>query len=335
MQVGSPSEEISIEDRRRADAAKFLEERAGRLPESIVRLGERAPHYLDVVLENFGAGVLLIEGVDHHLVLANQALAELLRIDLAALLAMTRPELVDRIAEQAEDPVAVQRILGTIPANAPYAADDRLVLANPRRVLHWRARPVPLETGVGQLCIYRDITPEVDAADRLTALATKDWLTSLANRRAGVEFLDREIARATREHSPMCVMLFDVDHFKRINDTYGHDVGDKVLRTLASVLSTASRKTDLAVRWGGEEFLSVLVNCTLENATTLARRFQEQLRATVIPPLSNAVTVSIGIASYREGDTLESLVARADAHLYEAKQGGRDRVHTDPTSPTS
>ncbi|MDR2033063.1 MAG: diguanylate cyclase [Helicobacteraceae bacterium] len=183
----------------------------------------------------------------------------------------------------------------------------------------------------GYIAIRHDISLQKELADTLQKLneATRqsqtDMLTGIMNRLKINELLNMEIDRAERYDQDLSVALLDIDHFKAVNDTYGHLVGDQTLKTLAQILTTRTRKTDFAARWGGEEFLLVLTNTQEE----WAMRKMNQLREIVeTHDFGSApkITISIGVASYHAGDTLESLVGRADVALYLAKEGGRNRV---------
>lgn len=164
----------------------------------------------------------------------------------------------------------------------------------------------------------------------LARLSTTDPVTGMRNRRYVAEFLTLEVLRATRYRTPLSVMLVDVDHFKRVNDVHGHRIGDAVLQVVADTLRGALRATDLAGRYGGEEFLVVLPQTGLAGAGMLAERVRGAIEATAIEvgastPLS--VTVSIGVAELGESArNAEQLVERADTALYAAKNGGRNRV---------
>jgi diguanylate cyclase (GGDEF)-like protein len=194
------------------------------------------------------------------------------------------------------------------------------------------------------LLAQRTATDEIDAMhnelagllNRLTdqnaelgRLATTDGLTGLANRRALFERLEQEAYRARRYGAPLSLILFDIDHFKRINDSWGHGAGDQVLREIARTTQEVLRKTDIAGRYGGEEFLVLLPGVDLEEATSLARRLNQQISQEVITSESGgsqAVTVSVGVAMLAPDESGEELIQRADRALYRAKRGGRNRV---------
>ncbi len=157
----------------------------------------------------------------------------------------------------------------------------------------------------------------------------KDPLTKLYNRRYLEETLNRECSRALRGEQPLCVLIMDIDHFKKVNDTYGHDGGDAVLVAFAKLLSTKIRKEDIACRLGGEEFILVLPAATLELATHRAQEICDAARSMKVKFQSQtlAVTVSVGVAAFPEhADAPDELIQKADQCLYKAKQSGRNQV---------
>jgi diguanylate cyclase (GGDEF)-like protein len=158
-----------------------------------------------------------------------------------------------------------------------------------------------------------------------------DGLTGIANRAAFDERLDKELAFAVRHESPLSIALFDVDHFKKINDTFGHPAGDEVLKGVAATLSRAVRTEDVVARYGGEEFVVVMRELDVGGARMLADRLRESVAAQTVTAGDQAIrlTVSAGVASLAccaPEVHKAALVARADARLYLAKQGGRNRV---------
>ncbi len=169
---------------------------------------------------------------------------------------------------------------------------------------------------------------------RLRRLAHTDALTGAYNR----QYLDQcfpELVRASHQHDkPLCVAMFDVDHFKRVNDDYGHDVGDLVLAEIAHRLRDASRKGDVLVRYGGEEFLLLLPGATVAKAAEIADRMRVKLASAplVLTPsdggkqISIDIRISAGVAQLLARETGEQLFKRADQALYSAKAGGRNRV---------
>jgi diguanylate cyclase (GGDEF)-like protein len=154
-----------------------------------------------------------------------------------------------------------------------------------------------------------------------------DALTCLPNRRQVIKQLQNEVFRAERYQSHLSVSMVDIDHFKRINDSYGHAVGDQVLFQLANVIQDNIRNPDTAGRYGGEEFLVVLPNTSLKEAVEQADRLCKRIRETDINiGKMIRMTVSVGVAEYKHGEeNWQKFLRRADLALYEAKNGGRDR----------
>jgi two-component system cell cycle response regulator len=170
---------------------------------------------------------------------------------------------------------------------------------------------------------------ELHEANRLlTHQALTDALTGLANRRHGFAELDRLVAAAQRHGRSLCVLMADLDHFKTLNDTYGHDAGDSCLREAARRLADAVRRDDLPIRWGGEEFVVLMPDAKADKAAEVA----ERIRSAVADPPFRAgldlihVTMSVGWGMRHDGEAGAELVARADAALYEAKRRGRNAV---------
>ncbi len=164
--------------------------------------------------------------------------------------------------------------------------------------------------------------------EQLKSLAYNDSLTGTWNRYCMEQAIDAEINAAGRHEMPLAVLLFDIDHFKYFNDTYGHDAGDEVLGTLSRVLQKDLRPTDNLGRWGGEEFLVLARDCDLAGGMQLAERLRQSAEALDLGKLGG-VTISIGVATWQHGDDLKALVARADQAMYRAKKGGRNRVEAE------
>jgi two-component system cell cycle response regulator len=170
-----------------------------------------------------------------------------------------------------------------------------------------------------------------DARDQLEVLAMQDSLTGLLNRRAIMEHAQAELQRAQRDGAPLSFIMLDVDHFKSVNDRYGHLVGDQVLRMIAGTLTSNKRGYDWAGRWGGEEFLLVIPGTTAGDAVAIAERLRAGVAAATLP-LANGeilqVYISIGVTNVSAcvGGALDALLQQADLALYRAKREGRNRV---------
>jgi len=187
---------------------------------------------------------------------------------------------------------------------------------------------VVLVSSVGFVFMSRD---RADENNRV--LAALDPLTGVANRRSLIAALDRDVARAQRMREPMALMMVDIDHFKDVNDQYGHPAGDRVLCSVVNVLRQRVRAQDLVGRYGGEEFMVLLPDTGLVGAEQLARELckaveESRCPADGVPGPGIAVTVSIGVFGGRleSGDSWDMLIAAADRALYQAKNNGRNRV---------
>jgi len=177
-----------------------------------------------------------------------------------------------------------------------------------------------------------------EAEALLHEMATTDELTVLANRRTGQERLLDELVRASRHRRPFSLLLLDLDNFKQVNDTQGHDAGDAVLKAVAKAVTALVRQTDLVARWGGEEFLVLLTETGLAGAKATGERIRQAIASMPIIFEGHAlqVTVSLGAAEFVRHERVEQaaddLLKRADKALYNAKHHGRNRVEADVVS---
>jgi diguanylate cyclase (GGDEF)-like protein len=166
---------------------------------------------------------------------------------------------------------------------------------------------------------------------QLQRVARYDALSGLMNRTSLFHILDVEMERSARVDAPLCILMIDIDHFKPINDDYGHGCGDEVIRRIGEVLKTERRKYDYCGRYGGEEFLMVLPNTALSDAAVVADRIRERVGELVVVCDNGrgdelSITASVGVARYRESETRDMWIARADRAMYRAKERGRNRV---------
>lgn len=164
--------------------------------------------------------------------------------------------------------------------------------------------------------------------NRLVQIARTDILTGLLNRQASEVIFPRLIAEAKRFEYPLSAILIDIDYFKQINDTYGHIVGDKVLKEVAQLIDSGIRESDILSRWGGEEFLIMLKNCPRQQLLALAEKIRQQCASHDfrLSPVNRQVTLSMGIAQYDTNETEIEFFIRTDKALYQAKQGGRNCI---------
>ena len=168
-------------------------------------------------------------------------------------------------------------------------------------------------------------TSEHAVADDMSRLAMIDSLTQIYNRRQLNQYLREEVNRAERHNLPLSILLFDLDWFKHINDTLGHNAGDRVLQEVAQLLRVNIRTSDPFGRWGGDEFLCLATNTPADQAVELAERLRDVIQKSHFETV-NKITASFGVTSYQRGDGPETLIRRADLGLYKAKSCGRNRV---------
>ena len=166
---------------------------------------------------------------------------------------------------------------------------------------------------------------------QLERVAKYDMLSGLLNRMSLFSLIDVEIDRAVRTGTRLAGVMFDIDHFKEINDNFGHQHGDETIKTIGSRLINIMRKYDNAGRYGGEEFFIILPNTSTDQAAMIAERFRGELESMPIHYMGAVIhiTASFGVAEYLEGESRESWMNRADKAMYEAKQNGRNQVRTD------
>ncbi len=174
--------------------------------------------------------------------------------------------------------------------------------------------------------VIEDITDRVKLEAKLRQLSVTDPLTEIYNRRELDRVLNQEFQRGQRYDHPFSVILLDIDHFKIINDTYGHDVGDSTLKAIANTLRDTLRQTDVLGRWGGEEFLIVCPSTGIQGALHLANTLRARIANMTLRDVKS-ITVSIGVASLHNDDTqISDILKRADNALYDAKRNGRNCV---------
>jgi diguanylate cyclase (GGDEF)-like protein len=190
----------------------------------------------------------------------------------------------------------------------------------------------------GRLVSYVDITEQVHAADELRLLAITDDLTGLFNRRHFLHLIERELGRFERYGRPLSLVMLDIDHFKRVNDQFGHAAGDLVLKSIAQSCRKALRGTDTIARIGGEEFAVVTCETPLAEAAAVAERIRQYIAAAPIPYDAQqlTVTVSLGVAEVGpQRQTIGDILEAADRALYECKMRGRNCVVAAPSATLS
>jgi diguanylate cyclase (GGDEF)-like protein len=207
--------------------------------------------------------------------------------------------------------------------NGTFVNDVRVV--SPRRL----ADGDLIRVGKAILKFLAGNNVEASYHEEIYRMTVMDALTGVHNKRHFIDALTQEIARATRHGLPLSLVMFDIDFFKRVNDTHGHLAGDAVLRDVGHRLQRRLRKGDLAARYGGEEFGVILPHTNRQGALVYAEGLRKLMESESIAyeQLQLQITVSLGVAELDPGfPSVEGLIARADAHLYDAKRSGRNRV---------
>ena len=197
---------------------------------------------------------------------------------------------------------------------------------NNGEVIRFRCKALP---DGGRLLTYGNVSDLVHEAEALEQLAAIDGMTGLNNRRNFLSLAEAEWTRFRRYGRPMALLMLDIDHFKRVNDSYGHDVGDEVIKTVADILQKQKRASDIAGRLGGEEFALVLPEATLDSAVAAGERLRKLVADYVVTAGGEriAVTISVGASNCHAATAgIEELIKQADLALYEAKRAGRNRV---------
>ena len=238
--------------------------------------------------------------------------------------------------------VVSQVVTEALSSGQPFAFEARIVRPDGaiRHVATQGERDYSsTDDAIGLFGLIRDVTEQIEArkvlqdardaanrsAERAMALASTDALTGLANRRRIVEYLDATLSDVADGDAALSVVLFDIDHFKAVNDRYGHDVGDEVLKRVAASAIEGLRSTDLIGRYGGEEFVIILPRTDADTALQIAERVRSRIEASR-GGAQPKVTVSLGVATTQGDDTGHVILKRADVALYAAKDAGRNRL---------
>lgn len=236
-------------------------------------------------------------------------------------------------------------LLSAIAEGLIYNDDSCIFTCKSGRLMPVSLACRPVVTGdrlEGAVLAFHDISEQKkyqESLHKINALlemqASTDGLTGICNRMKFSKLLKVEIARATRYGSAMSILMFDIDKFKDVNDTYGHQSGDKVLIEMARIINSNIRSTEIVARWGGEEFIIIAPGCGLEQGRQLADVLRLKVEQTTFS-VPRKVTASFGVAVFRADDTEISLTNRADSALYRAKEKGRNRVEIEdfPATPS-
>lgn len=261
---------------------------------------------------------------------ANQRATELLGYTQSEFHGALAHNLFHRHVGDQEIPLEECPIFSVIKSRGRYDAEEQFAHKD-GSLLTVQVASQPMLKGervVGSVTIFRDISDRKLMEEQLRLLSITDPLTGIYNRRFLQETLLKEMYRAERHQILFSIIMLDLDHFKQVNDRYGHDAGDRVLRHLVELFQSRLRSSDCLARWGGEEFVLLLPHTELQTAAVLAEGLLEDLRRSEVKGVGT-VTASVGVTVYQPGDTLEKLVQRADDLMYAAKQAGRNCVRSE------
>lgn len=217
-----------------------------------------------------------------------------------------------------------QRLAGTLKESRSYNELRILRKDGTCRWVYATIASILYRNNIAGLGTMIDISERKELERQLEKLATTDKLTSLLNRTRFDEIAEREMACVERYKTPLSLILFDIDYFKKVNDQFGHDTGDSVLIQLAKIGIEMLRTTDIFIRWGGEEFLILCPHSDEEQAYLLAQRLREKVEQSSFA--CGSVTISGGVTQYIPNEAMEYTIKRADLALYEAKKAGRNRM---------
>lgn len=285
----------------------------------------QADYSLRQMLDFFPAPALLADGLD--VTYLNRRMTDYLGYADHEAMSVVDMGLEDFIVKVAEEPYNghprqwIQAIV-----DDPLDRDHVVHIENPR---HPDSRPNAFSVTFNQfpgsemrLFSFQDVSGLEDERAHLEDEASTDPLTKALNRRS---FL-RLLSRTALSDEPFCLIMFDIDHFKSVNDTYGHDVGDAVLREISTLMRDNIRENDTLARWGGEEFMVLSAKTGMQRGKRVAERLRAAVESFSFTGVPRQVTSSFGLAIHATGESSEELVKRADEALYEAKESGRNKV---------
>ena len=281
------------------------------------------------IIDSMHAGIVIIDAKTHRIVDANPEALKLMGV--------SKYQVVDNICHNYICPTEIGSCPITDKGQKVDNSERVLITRDGKRIpilktvvsINFDGREHLLET-------FLDITQLKLLQEKLEFLATTDSLTGILNRRHFIELSEKEMNRAQRSGTPLSIAMIDIDHFKIINDTHGHTVGDLVIKELVALCKDDLRPYDLLGRIGGEEFAIMMVQCDLQKAFTVSERLRERIANHVISADGKdiSIKISVGVAELSgDMESFESIMNRADQALYVAKKLGRNRVEKSSLGP--
>jgi len=274
-----------------------------------------------LLAENNPNGVILYDFQEDRIVYANRVLLRALKYQEEEVIGKSVLDFVDP-----KDLERAERIIEKVKAGLKKHAELILKLTTKTGKVKWFkliGHMVICKNKEQLLITLVDITMEKKREKRLFYLATTDRLTKLLNRHAGIKMFENLLYQAQRYGVPFSLLILDIDDFKKINDEIGHLAGDLALRKVAKAIKKSKRKSDIAIRWGGEEFLILLPHTA--DPLPIGEKIRKLIN-TISIDVYGPLSVSVGATTYREGDTIDSMIQRADSALYSAKRKGKNRI---------
>lgn len=299
---------------------------ADNIEELTERALQRKANELITITESSWDGIVVVDN-NKNVVYINSRFKEMWKIPAAIFDTSKKDRLLQHILSQLQEPEAFYKKVKELYAS-PQEDRDTIMLKD-GRIFELLSCPIFNENRLnGTLWTFRDITEKKLAEENLQRMATTDSLTGLFNRQRFETELSQALAHIKRYRRDTSLIMFDLDHFKTINDNYGHNVGDEVLVELAKRSKSIVRESDILARWGGEEFIIILPETDAETAAEVAERLRQYMETEPYSQVGK-VTISLGVTAILSTDTKDSLLKRLDTALYEAKRFGRNRVVAD------
>jgi len=281
---------------------------------------------LDTILENMPDGFLAVDK-DRKIIRTNQSFVNMWGILPEIIQSKSDERALQSVLDKLVDPDEFLNRVNSLYTNGnEKSCAEEIALKDGRT---FERNSIPLigldQKSYGRIWYFRDVTERKN-------LSIIDPLTKLHNRRSFQETINNEIHRANRYKHDLTLLIIDIDHFKRINDTYGHKYGDEVLKKIGKTFIKNTRKSDTVARYGGEEFTIIFPETNLEGAKDKGEIIRLAVRKTHFQPSRGnieKITISLGTSQYKPNENAHSLIQRADENLYRAKREGRDRQCTD------